>query len=152
MAYTISRWLNYLPQQHQVLCPFHPGSWFTHFLWQSYHLNNTHCLSIRRNSSSIIKLMNMKSWFKDTVILQEDFLQFRKMIQSFQVFYRVVFSFQDLKQNINMQEAWRGPAQEKPVDRRYLNCRFHHLQALQHRKLRRNPPQLIGWQINMGNQ
>lgn len=35
--------------------------------------------------------------FEDTVILQEDFLQFGKVIDSFQVFYGVVISLQDLK-------------------------------------------------------
>lgn len=116
----------------------------------------------------------MINWFKDTVVLQEDFLQFGKVIHSFQVFYGVVISLQDLK-------AWRGHFNylteeeviniiaavifklqdtQKKKKRNSVHAGWkivfklllYYLQALQHGELRRQPLQLIGGQIDMSDQ
>ena len=75
-------------------------SWVTCTLWEE-------CTDIvlcdrtnRTGRTPANKQTNTNNWFKDTVILQEDFLQFGKVIHSFQIFYGVVISLQDL-------QAWK---------------------------------------------
>lgn len=116
--------------------------------------------------------MNMNNWFKDTVILQEDFLQFGKVIHSFQIFYGVVISLQDLQawKKFNFQKKkqtilifptviyklWDTQKKKRNTARIGhiigFELELYHLQALQHGELRRQPLQLIGRQIDMGNQ
>ena len=53
--------------------------------------------SPRTGCSPAAAPMNINLRFKDTIILQGDLLQFGKVIDSLQVFYTVVISFQDLQ-------------------------------------------------------
>lgn len=71
-------------------------SWVTSTLWEE-------CTNIIKWSPRLCQNRtgcspaNKQLWFKDTVVLQEDFLQFGKVIHSLQVFYWVVISLQDLQ-------------------------------------------------------